>query len=372
MRAQRVLLLIGSLRIGGAERQSVVLANGLAAAGIEVSVGYAAPEHHLRDMLEATVRARTFCLDKAGRFDLRILFRLWRRLRQLRPDVIICVNLYPFILAGMVRPGLRGPRPVLMPVVHATILETRVERFMARWLFRPLIERPAVRAVFLSHGQLDFWRHHYGIRGGSPQVICNGVDTQQFAPPAAPGAGGRQPVLAICAALRPEKRHLDFLHAVRQLVDEGLDLRALLIGDGPERPRIEAYCREHALLDRCRITGFQMDVRPWLASADVCLLTSSTETFPMALLEAMSMGKPVVGPAVGGIPEQIEDGVNGLLFEPADPGSLVDVLRRMLTAGEDRLRAMGRAGRQRVLKQFAEDRMVANYLRTLQAIGLRT
>ena len=98
-------------------------------------------------------------------------------------------------------------------------------------------------------------------------------------------------MLAICAALRPEKRHLDFLHAVRQLVDEGLDLRALLIGDGPERPRIEAYCREHALLDRCRITGFQMDVRPWLASADVCLLTSSTETFPMALLEAMSMGR---------------------------------------------------------------------------------
>lgn len=371
MRSQRVLLLTGSLCIGGAERQSVVLANGLSAAGLEVSFGYTAPEHHLRDALHPAVRKRTFCLDKVGRFDLRILWRLRQRLVQQRPDIIICVNLYPLLLACITRLVLRHPRPVLMPVMHSTVLDGVLARFMARWLLRPLIKCSWVRPVFLSHAQLEFWRCNYGIHTEGVSVIYNGVDPQHFTPLDAVPVAGQPVVLAMCAALRPVKRHLLFLSAVEQLVKEGFEIRALLIGDGSERSRVEAWCREHQFTDRCEITGFQVDVRPWLANADICLLTSSTETFPMALLEAMSMSKPVVGPIVGGIPEQIADGVNGLLFVPGDPASLADVLRRMLTVGEASRQAMGEAGRRRVLERFSEDRMVTSYLEVLQAIGLR-
>lgn len=370
MRAQRVLILTGSLCIGGAERQSVVLANGLHEAGLDVHFGYFEPIHQLREFLHHAVCKKTFCLEKHRRFDLRAFFRLRRQVLQLQPDVVVCVNLYPLLLLYVTRLSMLHSRPVLMPVMHSTILEGGVMRLMARWVLGHVIGQPWARTVFLSRAQLEFWSHHYGVDTASAKVIYNGVDPRFFVPQPT-SQPGEQHVLAICAGLRPVKRHLDLLKAAAQLVDEGYDLRVLLIGDGPERDRIEAWCREHRFADRCEIAGFQADVRPWLARSDICLLTSASETFPMSLLEAMSMAKPVLGPAVGGIPEQVADGVNGLLFELGNLESLIDKLRQMLVASRQQREIMGQAGRQRVLEYFSEDRMLMSYLTELQSIGIQ-
>lgn len=369
MQCQRVLIITGSLCFGGAERQSVALANGLAGAGIEVSFGYAAQVHQLRDLLVPAVRERTYCLEKSGRLDLRIFYRLRRLLARLRPDVVICVNPYPLFLVCIARLGLlwRGPR--LVTVLHSTRLNKGIETFMVSRILAWVINRPYVTAIFVSHAQLAHWRRYYGVRAAQARVIYNGIDPDYFRPMSLARATRDRMVIAICAGLRPVKRHLDFLAAIGELVEAGISVRALLIGDGPERARIEAYCRDRGLAERCEITGFQADVRPWLAKADICALCSSSETFPMSLLEAMSMGVPVVAPAIGGIPELVDDGVSGLLFDSGCPGTLTDAFRRLLSSGSQNMRAMGEAGRDVVTKRFSESRMVVEYRAVLESIG---
>src|SRR4029077_13405288 len=100
-------------------------------------------------------------------------------------------------------------------------------------------------------------------------------------------------VIGICAALRPEKNHVQLVDAVAALRARGIPARALVIGDGPMRPAIEARARAAGVADEVRITGFQQDVRPYLAACDTAVLCSTTiETFSLAALEAMALGRP--------------------------------------------------------------------------------
>jgi glycosyltransferase involved in cell wall biosynthesis len=167
-------------------------------------------------------------------------------------------------------------------------------------------------------------------------------------------------VIGLCAALRPEKAHGDLLAALAQLRSQGVRAKALLIGDGSERARIEQKIRELALEGHVYITGLQSDVRPWIACADVMTLVSrAIETFSIAALESMSLGKPLVMSDIGGAAEQVVPGENGFLFAPGD----VDSLRKHLTAlASEPLRTrMGAAAAERVRRDYRVERMSAAF-----------
>jgi glycosyltransferase involved in cell wall biosynthesis len=170
-------------------------------------------------------------------------------------------------------------------------------------------------------------------------------------------------VVGMSAVFRPEKNHLQLIDALARLRARGIPARALLIGDGPMRARIEERARRAGLAAHVLITGFQQDVRPALAACDaVALCSRSVETFSLAALEAMALARPVVHSATGGAADMITPGRDGWLFPVGDTAALVERLAALAAP-----RAAGRMGleaRKTAEARFSERAMVERYEQT--------
>jgi colanic acid/amylovoran biosynthesis glycosyltransferase len=171
-----------------------------------------------------------------------------------------------------------------------------------------------------------------------------------------PSAVGR----VVCAGrLSPEKGHIGLLEAFAMVRARAIDADLTLIGDGPERARIEQYVRVLELQDRVVLLG-RLDEEQTLAriaASDVLVLPSFMEGLPIVLMEAMALGVPVIATRVAGVPELISDEQQGLLFCPADWDELAERMARLLTDPPLRKR-LGQAGRAKVEAQFEIGRTV--------------
>ncbi len=125
-------------------------------------------------------------------------------------------------------------------------------------------------------------------------------------------------VIGYIGRLSEEKGVKYLIEAASILRDKNVDFKLIVVGDGPERAELENLVKERSLEEQVVFVGFQTDVATWLTTFDVFVLPSLTEGTPMALLEAMSMGIPVIATAVGGVPKVLSDGKNGLLVSPHD------------------------------------------------------
>ncbi len=150
--------------------------------------------------------------------------------------------------------------------------------------------------------------------------------------------GRRQPTIICVAGLRPEKGHQLLLAALPLVLKRVPDARLVLVGEGAMRPQLEANVKAARLDDHVDFAGAVPDIWSRLATADVFALTSVTEAFGMAIVEAMAAGLPVVAPDVGGIPELVVPGVCGQLFPPGDVEQLAEHLADLLTSPETRSR----------------------------------
>jgi glycosyltransferase involved in cell wall biosynthesis len=131
-------------------------------------------------------------------------------------------------------------------------------------------------------------------------------------------------VVGFLGRLSAEKGVNFLIDAVALLVNEGLPIRLLPVGDGAERDKLEEQGNGKCSSEKVIFVGFQSDTQSWLAAFDMFVLPSLTEGTPMALLEAMAMGVPVVASRVGGVPKVIENDFNGLLISPASVEELKD------------------------------------------------
>jgi len=154
------------------------------------------------------------------------------------------------------------------------------------------------------------------------------------------------PLAGIVGRLRPEKDHSTFLTAARRVADRAPDVRFLVVGDGPERPAVEEQRAQLQLEDAVRLLGDRADAVEVIAACDVLCLSSRTEGLGLVVLEAMSVGVPVVATAAGGVVELLDDGVEGRLVPVGDASALADGLLELLGDAELRAR-MGAAGRLR-------------------------
>jgi glycosyltransferase involved in cell wall biosynthesis len=183
------------------------------------------------------------------------------------------------------------------------------------------------------------------------------------------GLPERSVVLVNVANLHPVKGHADLLRAVALLRERHPDLRLLLPGrDYGILPRLQALVRELDLRERVMLLGERRDVPRLLAAADIVVHPSHAEGFSNAVLEGMSAGRPVVATAVGGTPEAMRDGVDGLLVPPRDPAALAAAIDRLASDVELRLR-MGQRARQRVEEQFSMERMVQRFAAWYEALA---
>jgi colanic acid/amylovoran biosynthesis glycosyltransferase len=196
--------------------------------------------------------------------------------------------------------------------------------------------------------------HYVEIRPAKITVRRMGVD-----PGSHPMTVPRRPALTMLAVgrLHPVKNHDFLVRACRVLKDRSVPFTCLIAGGGPERGSIEALIRDLDLLEEVRLLGHlsrrQLDVR--YAAADLVVLTSRSEGIPLVLMEAMARCKPVLAPAITGIPELVLDGKNGFLYRP---GSLEDFVTRveLVHQSESALRPLGRAARQHVLQHFNREK----------------
>ncbi len=202
-----------------------------------------------------------------------------------------------------------------------------------------------------------------GLRQGV-QVIPNFVDPAVFHPGGDPRvrsqlAAPEEKLLCHVSNFRPVKQVAQVIEAFAQVARE-TPARLALVGDGPERPAAEAQAEALGVGDRVSFLGFQRRVAPFLAVADLFVLSSSEESFGLAAAEAMACRVPVVAYRTGGVAELVEDRVSGFLVHPGDTQALAESALRILL-DEDLRYSMALAGEKRVRTQFTPDRVIGRY-----------
>ncbi len=250
-------------------------------------------------------------------------------------------------------------RPLLVRTRH---LSTRVkDNRLTRWLYQ-------TPAAIITTGQITkaLIMERLGVPARRIFSIPTGVELMEFFPreksrelldqlQIPPDAF----IFGSVAVLRSWKGHLYLLEALQELIQGGARAFLILVGEGPYRPVIEEKIAQLGIQHWVRLAGFRDQVAPWLALMDVFVLASyANEGVPQSLLQALAMARPVVGTAVGGIPEVIVEEDTGLLAPHRDPRSLAQAMGRLM-ADPDYRRELGRRGRQLVLERFSLEQMAA-------------
>jgi len=168
-----------------------------------------------------------------------------------------------------------------------------------------------------------------------------------------PGA----PVIGSVASLRPQKALHVLIESAAVLERDFPDLRVLIVGEGPERARLESLIRARGLTRTVFMLGQRSDVASLLSALDVAVLTSDWEGSPLSVLEYMAAGCPVVATRVGGVPDLVRHGVDGLLAEAGDIKGLAGAIGHLLSRPERRA-TMGANGRRRQRLEFSIDQML--------------
>ena len=365
----RVIFVTASLTHGGAERHSITVMNRLAERGHECHAVYIKNEDTQLNRIRSRDGGAVRCLDAARYFDRRALADFAAHVSRIRPSAIVAANPYALMYSSLAlrRAGVRAP---LVVTFHTTRLLS-AKAWLQMLYYRPFFWT-ADRLVFVCEKQKRRWLRR-AVFSRRNEVIYNGVDTQEFCDKWSPeerqalrsalGFSDSDYVIGISAVLRPEKNHVQLVEAVAMLRNRGVPARALVIGDGKMREAIEACARALGLESDVVITGLQQDVRPHIAACDAMALCSFTETFSLAAIEAMALGRPVVHSDVGGAAEMIVPGRNGFLFPVGDTKAFADKLA--ILADRAVSTRMGHDARATVEALFSERTMVDRYERML-------
>lgn len=379
----RILIAVGTLEVGGAERQILEICRRLAGRGFEFHVvskfdrgplaeplrQAGAILHPLSTRFSAPnpsllVRARNFA---------RSVWRLRRLLSRIRPTVVHAYLFETSVISAAARwPRRRPPLVISKRSLVKWIARYPVYFPLARWtnrrVDRILANSDAVRRDAIQKE---------GVAAGKIEVIHNGVDTERFRPSRADpelaaslGLPRGRLVVGMIANLHRYKGHAEVLAAAAVLAKERKEFTLLFVGrDGNASEEVRRLVSELRLGHRIVFAGERADPERILNLFDAFVSASHEEGFSNSILEAMACGRPIVATSVGGSVEQIENEVGGLLVPPRDPEALARALGRLLQ--DDGLRErLGRAARERAVSHFSLDRLcdrMANLYREVAA-----
>ncbi len=285
----RLLFITGSLVHGGAERHTITLANRLAERGHECHLAYIKDDSSQLGRLRGAASVR--CLHARRYLDLGALKQLAALMARVQPTSVVAVNQYPLLYATLARRWVGRTGPNLAPLTvtfHSTFVQGAKEQLKMLY-YRPLFWNADCLA-FVCEAQRRHWLARM-VSARRNEVIYNGVDLEYWRPGGSEerttirrvvGLADTDYAIGMCAVLRPEKNHLQLVDAIAALRRRGIAARALLIGDGPQRGAIEARARAAGVSADVVITGFQQDVRPFVAACDVLAITSVTEALSLA------------------------------------------------------------------------------------------
>lgn len=364
----RVMFLLTSMPVGGAETLLASLVRGLDPRRFAPEVTCLKQRGPLGEELAAEFPVHSELLS--NKFDLRVLPRLWRLLRDRQIDAVVTVGAGDKMFWGRIAARLAGV-PVVVSALHSTGWPDSVGRLNR--LLTPLTD--AFIGVADSHAEHLVAHEHFPRDKVS--TIYNGVDTERFVPHDGTaiklelGLPLQSQVVAILAALRPEKNHALFLRGAQRIAMRLPDTQFLVVGDGPLRRELESLASHLDIADRTHFLGSRGDVPALLSACDILALTSHNEASPVSVLEALSCGVPVVASHVGSIPETVVPDETGFLFPPGDEDAFVLATLELLTNHPLRER-LGGEGRQRVVAQRSLPAMVNGYADLLETLWQRS
>lgn len=261
-----------------------------------------------------------------------------------------------------VRAAVAAGTPVIMATVHSSRVRS-AEDVAALAALTPAMDRLIVPSASIEAKVRAEGRGGAGARFA---VIPNGVDLSRFATPPPPcslrrelGVPAEAPLIGVVARLEPEKGHAHLLEAWPRVAAAVPEARLLIVGEGSECDalRAQAAAMPPDAVRRVIFTGRRDDVSALTAELAVAVLPSLREAQGISLLEAMARRVPVVASAVGGIPEVVTDGVDGILVPPASPDALAAALVRLARSPALR-RRLGDAGYATVRDRFSIEAQV--------------
>ena len=303
------------------------------------------------------------CLVTPGRHQVVFLdapAALVERFRLAGVDSIVCQSLAT--LLRHVR-GRRSERPLInthnfkgmiygwiaaalfrLPLVttqHGFTPRSRKQRFYM-WVSIQLCRLWQVRQIVCVATSIERVLRAAGIRQDKLKVIPNGLPDSATPLTGAPASA---PLIGYVGRLSAEKGPDLFLDALIPLCQRHQDWQGVLLGDGEERASLQARIDAAGLTERIRLPGYQQNMPDWLAQLTVLAISSRTEGTPMILLEAMQAGTPVAAFAVGGVPDILSHGHDGLLATPGDSASLAEQIERLVNEPDlaERLAAQARS-----------------------------
>lgn len=275
--------------------------------------------------------------------------------------------------------------PVVIHTVHGFAFHDQ-EPLWRRALFRNLermASRWSDRMIFISQPLIDWALREKICKKDRIVKIYSGIDLHRFLPVTDDekirirkkwDIGHDVPVIGIISKLWEGKGHQVLIKAFKEIKKDIREARLIIVGEGYLEDSLRRYVKSIGMEDSVLFTGFQSDVSEILACFDMAVLPSFFEGMGRVLLEAMAMEKPVVASNVGGIPDLVKDGINGLLTNPGDVEELAHALKKILNNRSLALK-MGKEGRKMVTLQFSAETMVNSlshiYLEHLKKKGIQ-
>jgi len=351
----RVLWLIKGLGPGGAEQLLVNHARVRDRAAFVYEAAYLVPvKCHLVPQLEA-LGVPVTPLRSTREWDLRWAWRL-RQLLRTRPFDVVHGH-SPYVAAVtrlVVRTLPRRARPALVYTEHNRWPRHRPSTRLANRLTFALDDAHIAVSADVRETMPRRWRDRV-------ETIVHGVDIEAVRKQGLErdavrrelGVADDEIVIGIVANLRPEKAYDLLLDAAADVIGRDGDtdkathrrVRFVAVGQGPLEDEIRARHDELGLGDRLLLLGYREDAVRVMSAFDVFTLVSRHEGLPVALMDALVLGLPIIATDVGGIPEAVTDGVEGILVAPDDPAALADAYRRLSTDDAGRARFASAAAR---------------------------
>lgn len=308
-------------------------------------------------------------------------FLLWRYMRKHRPH-IVHTHTSKAGFSGRIAARLAGV-PVVVHTFHghvfggyfgpaATQLFIRLERFLARLSDKIITISERLRDDLIEKGIASREKIEV-IELGLNLAPFLAVRERSNTLRATLKMGVADPLVGIVGRLVPIKDHVTFLKAAARVAKARDDVKFAIIGDGELRADLEALGRTLGLNERIYFAGWEKDLAPIYADLDLIVLSSRNEGTPVSIIEGSAAGKPVVATCVGGIPDMIADGWNGLLVPPGDPEALAKSILRMIESPRMAETFVQRS-REKIKEKYGIQRLVCSleslYIHLLREKGI--
>jgi len=355
----RVLILTVGFTVGGAEQLILTTAPRMQRDGFEITVACLKGWGLLGDELEAR-GVRAVALGARGIWDLRAFGRLLSVLRRDRIQILRGHLFWANLVARIV--GRIASVPVVVTTHHDTFDEMPLHHRLAERITAPMSDVVTTCSEEVRRQAIEL----FGLRPGLVRTLRNAIEIPEAVPDTTArdrvrrelGASADDLLVGTLGRLvEPKKGLAIFLAAARLLSRDFPRIRFAIVGEGPARADLEERAAREGVSHCTLFPGLRRDVPEVMRALDLFVQPSLWEGFGITLLEAMAVGTPVVASRVGGIPEVIADGAEGLLVPPGDAPALASACAQVLR-NRERAARMGKAGIERVGAEFGVERLV--------------